>query len=138
MKYKIYGPYDHSDGNGRKNIIRVYEDGTRKTVALARHIMELHLGRELSTDEVVDHIDENPLNDVIENLQIITIAENTRKQMEWRKARGISNYRKGKFEPVNHGTMYGWMKRKCTCDICETAKRKWYDERNAKRRNSRS
>lgn len=36
-------------------------------------------------------------------------------------------------EPV-HGTIYSWMKRKCDCEICEIAKREWYDKRNAKRR----
>jgi hypothetical protein len=33
-----------------------------------------------------------------------------------------------------HGTMYAWMKAKCTCDTCTQAKWKWHDERNAKRR----
>lgn len=33
-----------------------------------------------------------------------------------------------------HGTMYGWMKKKCQCDLCDTEKRRWQDERNAKRR----
>ena len=33
-----------------------------------------------------------------------------------------------------HGTMYGWMKVKCECSECLTAKRTWYDMRNAKRR----
>ena len=33
-----------------------------------------------------------------------------------------------------HGTLYGWMKRKCECDTCASAKRDWYDARNEKRR----
>lgn len=37
-------------------------------------------------------------------------------------------------EPFTHGTLYGWMKRKCPCDHCESAKRTWHNERNAKRR----
>ena len=33
-----------------------------------------------------------------------------------------------------HGQVYAWMKRHCRCDLCESAKREWYDERNARRR----
>lgn len=33
-----------------------------------------------------------------------------------------------------HGTFYGWTRRKCKCIECETARRKYYDERNIRRR----
>lgn len=33
-----------------------------------------------------------------------------------------------------HGTIYAWMRRGCTCDVCTPAKWKWHDHRNAKRR----
>lgn len=33
-----------------------------------------------------------------------------------------------------HGTIYGWMRKKCACVECSTAKRAWYDARNAARR----
>ena len=33
-----------------------------------------------------------------------------------------------------HGGVYGWMKRKCECDMCVRAKREWQDKRNAARR----
>jgi len=33
-----------------------------------------------------------------------------------------------------HGTTTGWMKKKCDCDACATAKRAWHDARNAARR----
>lgn len=33
-----------------------------------------------------------------------------------------------------HGTRYAWLKVHCDCEICATAKRTWYDDRNAKRR----
>jgi len=39
-----------------------------------------------------------------------------------------------KTKEPNHGTIYAWMKRKCTCEICSIAKRRWYDARNKKRR----
>lgn len=33
-----------------------------------------------------------------------------------------------------HGTIYGWMKKKCGCDSCQRAKRSWHDARNLARR----
>lgn len=68
---KIYGPYKHSDGNGRKNVILVFTDDTRKTVSYARWLMEQHLGRSLNTDEEVDHINRDCTDDRLENLQVL-------------------------------------------------------------------
>ena len=33
-----------------------------------------------------------------------------------------------------HGTMYGWMRKKCQCDLCNRARRKFHDDRNEIRR----
>lgn len=35
-----------------------------------------------------------------------------------------------------HGTIYGFMRAKCDCELCTEKKRKWNDERNARRRKS--
>lgn len=45
---------------------------------------------------------------------------------------------KSEMEPPEfaHGTTYAWMKRKCECVPCGSAKRAWNDARNAKRRNN--
>jgi len=51
-------------------------DGKLKVVA--RHVMEQHLGRALLTEEIVHHIDENPFNNEISNLQIVSRAEHKR------------------------------------------------------------
>ena len=45
----------------------------------AKMLLELKLNRRLVFPETVDHIDGNPLNDCITNLQILTLAENCRK-----------------------------------------------------------
>lgn len=36
--------------------------------------------------------------------------------------------------PFQHGTMYGWMKKKCGCEECTQAKTIWNTERNKTRR----
>lgn len=45
---------------------------TRKKIPLHRYVIECYLGRELSPDEVVHHIDENPKNNFINNLKIVS------------------------------------------------------------------
>lgn len=40
----------------------------------------------------------------------------------------------GEDRGMTHGTLYAWMKKGCSCDVCAKAKRKWHDARNAKRR----
>lgn len=47
--------------------------------SLARYKLSVHLGRILEKWEQVDHIDGNKTNDSLDNLQILTIAENNRK-----------------------------------------------------------
>lgn len=65
---KVYGPYTRKDG--RKHVI-IYENGKTKTVSYPKFLMEQKIGRQLSDDETVDHVDRNFQNDAIENLQIL-------------------------------------------------------------------
>ena len=77
---KVYGPY--FDSTGKRRIVRiVFFDGTSKTTANARYVLEQHLGRSLTPEEEADHIDENPLNDSIENLQVLAPLENKLKSI---------------------------------------------------------
>ena len=73
---RIYGPYKRVDG--RKHII-IYENFKRITVSYPEYLMEQHLGRKLTEDETVDHIDNDFTNDSIDNLQILTRVNNIRK-----------------------------------------------------------
>lgn len=59
----------------------------------AKYLMCVHLGRMLNRDEEVDHIDEDKTNDVISNLQILTRAQNTAKNLEHRKNLGLIGLR---------------------------------------------
>ncbi len=55
--------------------------GKTQTRSYPRAIMELYLGRILNyPEETVDHIDSNPMNNRIENLQILSRSENIKKQ----------------------------------------------------------
>lgn len=67
----------------RRNIILYYKYDKNKTsaVSMARYMMSVHLGRLLSKDEIVDHIDGDKTNDVIENFQIISVKENNIKAL---------------------------------------------------------
>lgn len=64
----VYGPY--TINNGRKIVIVVKEDGTKRTVSYPKYLMEEHLGRELGDDETVDHLNFDKDDNRIENLKI--------------------------------------------------------------------
>ena len=67
---RIHGPYNNS--NGRPFVIIINDDGSRRTVQLARHIMEEHLKRDLDPElETVDHIDRDYNNNDISNLRLV-------------------------------------------------------------------
>lgn len=82
--YAIYGPY----GTQRKIVVLV-SPGHRTTMSYARYLMSLHIGRELTPEEEVDHVDDDHTNDVIENLQILTPEQNREKQNRLRRRRSL-------------------------------------------------
>lgn len=65
-----------------RNSVCLYNTVTqaRHTISYARYLMATSLNRFLTDDEEVDHIDNNKDNDVLSNLQILSRAENIRKQ----------------------------------------------------------
>jgi len=79
-EYKVYGPY----GSGRRIVVLVSPEH-RTTMAYARYLMCLKEGRILGPDEQVDHIDDDPLNDAIENLQVLTPEANREKDFARRR-----------------------------------------------------
>jgi hypothetical protein len=64
----------------RRTLLLIRNDGTKTSTAYARYIMAVHLNRYLKLEEHVDHIDNNKLNDVIENLQILSSKDNNIKK----------------------------------------------------------
>lgn len=59
-------PYVCSDGR-----VRAYIKSTHKVVSYPRILMEYKLGRKLKATEQVHHIDGNPLNNNINNLELL-------------------------------------------------------------------
>lgn len=47
-------------------------------IAFHRYVMEVHLGRKLGPDEIVHHIDHNPLNNDPDNLTLLSRSEHQR------------------------------------------------------------
>ena len=107
-----------------------------------------HLGGRCSacgtTEQLeIDHIDWRTKNfavslmwpksrreELIEELgkcQLLCYLHHLEKSIEdWREQRAEIGF--------THGTRYGWLKKKCPCDACQSKKREYYDERNAARR----
>lgn len=53
---------------------------------------------------------------------------------EHHKQKTAQDLRERKLGSFTHGTLYGWMKARCTCEVCYSAKRKWHEARNEIRR----
>ena len=60
---KIYGPYTR--GDGRKIVCAILPDGRRTTIPYPKYLVECNLGRKLSPNETVDHIDRLRCEDVL-------------------------------------------------------------------------
>lgn len=95
MKIELQEPYSKDWRLGylvvnkepRRTVILFNSDDDRSSVSYARYLMSVNLGRYLTRQEQVDHVDNDKTNDIIENLQILTPAENNRKS-----SKGLTYY----------------------------------------------
>lgn len=71
--------YLQTNGEGRKTVILFNSSQDRSSTAYARYVMAVKLGRYLTSDEEVDHIDCNKFNDSLDNLQLLTKEEHREK-----------------------------------------------------------
>ena len=79
-------PHRYIDGNGYVRLLRPehpFHDN-RGYVKEHRLVMEEYLGRYLTKDEIVHHINEDPSDNRIENLQLMTRAEHVKLHTHWR------------------------------------------------------
>jgi len=56
---------------------------------------------------------------------------------EHHKEKTAQDLRERQLGSFTHGTVYGWMKAKCVCEVCYSAKRRWHEARNESRRAGR-
>lgn len=75
----------YTNRNGRMCIAYRDLNHKRHATTYARFLMEQHLGRELTKDEDVHHIDGDKTNDTIENLEIISKKEHNKHHAEERR-----------------------------------------------------
>lgn len=75
---RITGPTIASDDRARVGF-RNTETGEKTIRQLAKVKLEVKIGRRLTNDETVDHIDENKTNDEFDNLQVLSRSENAAK-----------------------------------------------------------
>lgn len=88
--YYLYVVFHKKEG--RYYAMLVPKDKTkykRITISYARYIMSVHQHRFLLPSEHVDHIDNNKTNDVIENLQILSLKQNNQKEVARKGGRAL-------------------------------------------------
>lgn len=76
---KVYGPYSRKEDK-RKIVVLRLANGKLTTKSYARFLYEQKNG-EISSDLVVDHIDEDQTRDEFDNFQLLTFAENIKKSL---------------------------------------------------------
>lgn len=75
-----YGSVRRNKNAGNNPYVRKVINGVR--VKLHRYIMEQHLGRKLNRKEVVHHINGNPKDNRIENLQVMSLRDHSKLESE--------------------------------------------------------
>lgn len=73
---------DDSIYHGKDGRLRVYVKETGKTISYPKYLMQKELGKELLPNEHVHHIDENPLNNDISNLKVMSSSDHARSHMQ--------------------------------------------------------
>jgi hypothetical protein len=72
--YNVYGPY----GRTRRSVTLISQNGIKGidqhafSLAYAKYLMSVQLGRQLEPYEIVHHKNENPLDDSLENLEVVS------------------------------------------------------------------
>lgn len=97
MKIHLSAPFDihfkaaylNVNKEPRRVVLLVAKNGEKTSTSYARYLMSVKLGRMLGSLEHVDHIDGNPMNDDVSNLQILSPSENNIKSVIQRGISGV-------------------------------------------------
>lgn len=76
--------YLNTNKENRKTLTLYNNDSDRSSTQYARYLLAVSLGRFLTEQEHVDHIDNDKTNDSLENLRIVSIQENNLKESKRR------------------------------------------------------
>ena len=79
-QYYIYKIFHKNEQRYYICLTSINDEKIRHTISYARYLMSVKMGRFLTDEETVDHIDNDKLNDSIDNLQILSLADNNRKE----------------------------------------------------------
>ena len=91
MKIEVEFPFNiefskaylsRSNADFRQRVSFIRDDKTGTLMSYARYLMSVKLGRFLSKDEEVDHINTDPTDDSIENLQVLSVEEHRLKSIK--------------------------------------------------------
>lgn len=118
------GPYYHK-GSDRMFLLIKNEDGRKVFTQYSRYLLEVFLGRYLTEDETVDHVDGNRLDDSVDNLRVLLRKDNVkeyRRSSFSKKAQIIKGTcpvclqefnRKRNLSPVTRGYSFSTCSRRC-------------------------
>ena len=82
QEYNIYKVFHKKEQRWWACLVPIDKTKKRTTISYARYLMSAHLGRLLTKTETVDHINNNKIDDRIENLQILSRGDNSRKSIK--------------------------------------------------------
>ena len=82
LGYNLYIVHHKKMNRRMANLVNPLNRKDRTTIAYARYLMAVHLGRKLNANETVDHYDENKMNDSLSNLRIMTRLANKAKSQK--------------------------------------------------------
>lgn len=79
--YRLYKVFHKKQGRWYAQLVC---KNSRTTTSYARYLMEVFLGRRLTAEETVDHVNNDKQDDRMENLQLLSPSENTKKSAKGR------------------------------------------------------